>query len=490
MRQENLKAVMSESQNPTRKKRPEKIADEEQVRPRFRFRFFENWTFERETLPSLPLAPSFPQPSEFELELAALARQAGRNLGGLEADFAWLAVAVYLADRLSPRLPYGQNGAEYWRRDITIEIPVRDPNHWLNARIELEEALSFLTEDDWSLEFVIRLQLFDAESQRHLEKLASPPLDWAALFSGGLDSLAGALRWLNKSQGKGILVSGQTHNRIALAQREQVAAMRQFFPRMIEHVGVKYQLRKQKIEGFEWSQRTRAFAHIALGALAARMSGCESLFLFENGFGALNLPCDSAQIGSQNSRGTHPTFLMLMSALIQKVFDARFKVANPYTFLTKAEMLDELPLGRFDELLQSSFSCDIYPNYNRREEQCGVCGSCLVRRLAFHASGRPDPGNSYTIDVLDLQKELREREFTALMKLSLQSRALSSSWRDSTEETWTRLASQWPDLLRTERQFGKQSKFSTCSVRLLEKHVNQWRAFEDSIRPKELAYAA
>jgi hypothetical protein len=190
--------------------------------------------------------------------------------------------------------------------------------------------------------------------------------------------------------GNGLLVSGQTHPRIATGQQAQVAGLRDHFPGRLEHIGISYGIPdKHGLSGFESSQRTRGFVHIAFGALDALMADNEQLFLFENGFGALNLPCDSAQIGSQSSRGTHPVFLLRMAAFVRAVFERRFLISNPFTFSTKAQMLAAPGMDQFVSLLQKSFSCDRFPNYHHKTPQCGCCASCLVRRLAFCGSGFP-----------------------------------------------------------------------------------------------------
>src|SRR5262249_13023132 len=146
----------------------------------------------------------------------------------------------------------------------------------------------------------------------------------------------------------------------------------------------------EKLEnsGMDSSQRTRSFVHISLGILSAMLVGCRQLFLFENGIGAFNLSCDHSQIGSQNSRGTHPVFLLRMSAFASAYFEDRFAVANPFLFIAKGQMLTFPAVNGFEDLLQRTFSCDRFPNYHRRASQCGHCPSCLIRRVSFHASVR------------------------------------------------------------------------------------------------------
>lgn len=456
-------------------------------RPEFRFRFANDWTFSRESSSSLTIAHDF-QGIAFKGDFVALAKQARRPLVPREADFAWLALAIYLADRTAPRNPYGNNGPAFWRRRIHIVIGVNDPSAWQAVTPPLIDALEYLTEDDWTFEFIGGRAAFAVESQEHFREMRGPRIGWTSLYSGGLDSGAGALRWLRSVAGIGLLVSGQTHPRIAAGQQAQVAEMRDHFPQRIEHIGIDYGVPdKRGLSGFESSQRTRAFIHTALGSLAALMADNEQLFLFENGFGALNLPCDSAQIGSQNSRGTHPVFLQRMAAFVRAVFDRPFVIANPFTFSTKAQMLAAPGMDEFASLFRKSFSCDRFPNYHHKTSQCGCCASCLVRRLAFHGSGIADDLAGYTRDVLRPQRQLHESELLALTKLSIQASTLAEALRSPSP--WSALCLRWPDLIRTQMEFGSAT-FQETVIDLLRRHVAEWQAFATPLRGSALALAA
>ncbi len=371
-------------------------------------------------------------------------------------------------------------GPAHWRRRIQLEIQVSDVAVWRNSAAALAHALAFLTEDDWTFQFLPGRAEFAAERQGYFPKLSATENAWTSLFSGGLDSLAGALQWLARTEGTCLLVSGQTHSRIAIGQESQVAGLRDHFPRRIEHVGIHYGFpdkQRHELSGFESTQRTRAFIHTALGSVTALMAGNSQLFLFENGFGALNLPCDSSQFGSQNSRGTHPVFLLRMAAYVSAVFSQPFVIANPFTFSTKAQMLSALNGQQLGALLQESFSCDRFPNYNHFESQCGCCPSCLVRRLSFHVAGLADEPKHYTTDVFHPRRQLRERESLSLSKLSVQVESLDSCLRLC--DPWPALCAQWPDLLRTELEFGSPG-FRETTINLLRRHVAEWRSFSSA----------
>lgn len=439
--------------------------------------------------PSLRVAPDICGVA-FDADLNALAKQARRPLTGLEADFIWLGIAIYLADRCAPRYPYGMNGPAHWRRRIHLEIPFSDAVAWSGVEAAVVHALEFLTEDDWTFEFRPGRAELAAERQRHFPKMRGPDIAWTSLFSGGLDSIAGALQWLAGTAGVGLLVSGQTHIRITTGQESQVAELREQFPGRIEHVGIGYGFpdkHRHELEGYESTQRTRAFMHTALGSVVAHMAGNSQLFLFENGFGALNLPCDSAQFGSQNSRGTHPVFLRRMAELAAGIFSKPFVIANPFTLSTKAQMLAATSVRNLGPLLQKSFSCDRFPNYKHAQSQCGCCPSCLIRRLSFHAAGLTDDGNNYSTDIFHPRRPLREAELLSLSKLAVQSDTLASCMR--LKEPWPALCAKWPDLLRTELELNSPG-LRDAFINLLRRHVDEWGSFSSAIHSDSLGLAA
>lgn len=462
---------------------------EQGERPEFHFEIHDNWTFTRSTSPQLSGSADFTD-VPFDCELAALAKQAGRALLAIEADFMWVAMAVYLADRFSQRSPYGPNGRSYWRRKIHVTIPMSDRKRWAALERKLVLALGFLTEDDWTFKFTAGRRPFNEEDQAHFSQLPPQPITWAALYSGGLDSAAGAVNWLQRNDERALLISGQTNGRIAVGQREQVAELRTHFPQRIDHVGVEYGVPdKTGLNGFESSQRTRAFVHVAMGALAAQAMGMEQLILFENGFGALNLGCDSGQIGSQNSRGTHPVFLSRMGTFIAGVFARPFAVENPYLFSTKSQMLQGSADGQFNRLFQRSFSCDRYPNYPHKASQCGRCPSCLVRRMSLHAANLSDDADAYSFNILAGKPfdQLRDVELLPQVKLSVQADALADGLY--APEPWHRLTEAWPELFRAEKELSLPN-FSQDVTALLKRHVLEWRAFMRAAHGRQVSVAA
>ena len=112
-------------------------------------------------------------------------------------DLLEVAAYVYCADqRIARGSAMLTNFGEDWRRSLIFSIPVRHPEVWQRADVQelLLDTLGFLSDD--SYEFHFRT----AETPVQPRELYFPELldalqdnDEVALFSGGVDSFAGAV---------------------------------------------------------------------------------------------------------------------------------------------------------------------------------------------------------------------------------------------------------------------------------------------------------
>ena len=113
---------------------------------------------------------------------------AGGRLPALVEDLLDIASSVFVADRCVRR---GAADSAAWSRRMRVEVVVSDPSAWSSEplRSALADVLTWLTEDDWRLTFTGR-----PERPRWIApRLAIDSGEHdVALFSGGLDSVAGA----------------------------------------------------------------------------------------------------------------------------------------------------------------------------------------------------------------------------------------------------------------------------------------------------------
>jgi len=105
-------------------------------------------------------------------------------------DLLVLAAHVHAADTRISRASESQDG---WTREIRLSVPVSDPERWTAAAPTFVRMLNFLTGDRWSIAFRARPRRFALVAPTPAGRLIGPPFDDLALFSGGLDSLIGAI---------------------------------------------------------------------------------------------------------------------------------------------------------------------------------------------------------------------------------------------------------------------------------------------------------
>ena len=313
-------------------------------------------------------------------------------------EFARLAVLAYLVDRTTPR-PHGS-----WLREFDLQVPVWDPAPWLGAAAALQRLLGFLTSDWWRLTFV------RARTPRAQTSRPAPAGPAAALFSGGADSLAGALIFEHQTGTSPILVSHRDWPLVTGVQNALTAKLTEFWgnppPAFSATIGrSRNQLGSGEAFGQEETSRARSLLFVALGLAIAAQSGVP-LRISENGFAALNPPMGGERRGALSTRTTHPWYLAELQRILDRV-GAHSAIENPFAYHTKAEMFAQVAAnhGRdvASKLLSASHSCARGDNRFAAVEgalHCGVCFGCLVRRAAFVGSGLTDH-TVYVIDDLD-----------------------------------------------------------------------------------------
>lgn len=317
------------------------------------------------------------------------------DLGGIgnvpvpNRDLVAVATAVFLADRTTRR-PRG------WRRAIELEVPVYDPAAWAAVSDDLSATLRLLASDEWTLNFV---QRGSTEPPSELTEVRNER-DRALLFSGGADSLCGAVEAL--TQGARVqLVSHWDWTGHSGVQRLVVRELEARFPGQVVLRQVHLGRRNQQLGGGQFgdepSRRTRSLLFIALGLAVASTQPKVGLWIAENGYAALNPPLAGERRGALSTRTTNPLVLDTLQRVFRRV-GAHADFENVFGRATKGQMFARVAsiLGTADasKLLSLSHSCSHvrwaagtgYPP----ETQCGVCFGCLVRRAAFHASGVQD----------------------------------------------------------------------------------------------------
>lgn len=317
--------------------------------------------------------------------LSHIAESSGTVPSPVAIDLIYLAMAAYAADVRIPR----RFGAERWQRQIVLHLPVQDLALWSKHAGHVERALSFLTGDTWELRLRPREAANPAKRRSKLNNVQV-----VCLFSGGLDSLVGALDLL--AQGKFVALVGHHGSGTTNSVQERVlaAVTRKYGPTAAPFM-FHAQPPKGNVKDGEPSMRSRSFLFLSLGvAVASAVGGTAPLIVAENGLISLNVPLTAARSGSRSTRTTHPHFVALFRELLRRLGlpDA---VEMPYRFRTKGEMLreckDTATLAAAAPLTMSCSHPEV-GRYQRRSpnNHCGYCVPCIIRKAAVNSAGVAD----------------------------------------------------------------------------------------------------
>ena len=412
------------------------------------------------------------------------------------ADLLEVAMSVYAADRRSRR---NYRGVNTGHRRINVRVGVSDPGFW--ARPEMTEFLSeflyWLSEDEWSFDFTRRqAPSIPGGQQGFLFPIPPEAPATVSLFSGGLDSLAGlAKRSREQAAASHVLVSGYTHNRLVGQQRRQVEMIRSAWDRRralghdpgLHHIAVPFGIDKSRRSGEEPSQRTRALVFLSLGAATAVQAQTDTLWVYENGTGALNLPLNASQLGVDNYRGIHPRSLIMAERLFELALEKKVKIRNPFLFETKAEMCRSLAVSGLAAVVRETVSCDNYPVRVRGKTQCGHCTSCILRRQAIRCGGltKDDPPQGYQYDVLDSAADMDGDKLHGIEVMRGQVYELERCL--SNDDPWLALASSFPELERTcmelaDHRDEEADRIRDKVIRLYRTYAHEWKSFPNILR--------
>jgi hypothetical protein len=210
-----------------------------------------------------------------------------------------------------------------------------------------------------------------------------------ALWSGGLDSLAGLCNRLSaEPRGHYTLLGTGSNTILHNTQRQVAVGLRDKFPGRIRLIQLPMQLDESAALRKEPSQRSRGFVFMLLGAACAYLAGKRSLHIYENGIGAINLPLRASEVGLDHTRAVHPLSLRDASNLVTELLGTQFNFENPFLFSTKAMMCQALVETGCVDLAFETISCDRL--HREKPMQCGYCSSCLLRRQSLAVHGVED----------------------------------------------------------------------------------------------------
>ena len=312
--------------------------------------------------------------------------QIGKRTSPELLDLFLLACIVYAIDRRISRF----TAADNWTRSFSFTLPVDKPGAWEEIKPTVDQCLSFLTGDEWNVNYERRkTDLVRIKRDYGTELLWN--VEAVSLFSGGLDSLVGVIDFLEQNLKSSIVLVGHHDPRIPGPFSDQssvLGILDSKYPARLSPIliGIGADL------GNDTSLRGRSFLFISLGLYAAHSySDDVPLLIPENGTMALNVPLTPSRVGSCSTRTVHPYYLSLLRKIAIHL-GINNPLVNPLELKTKGECLSDcLNQDTLKLAIPFSVSCakrgHRFAWVRRSAKQCGGCIPCIYRRAALHKIG-------------------------------------------------------------------------------------------------------
>lgn len=323
-------------------------------------------------------------------------------------DLLILASLVQAADILISREHESQDS---WTREIRLIVPVSDISIWQRSNTLLTRILNFLTGDIWKINFRLRPSEFKELVPNSTPVLDDMQFNTVSLFSGGLDSLIGAVDILESKKAP-LFISHSNEGSISDAQKKCFDGLKKRYKNLpfdrlriwLSFPGMKINNRKH-----EMTTRGRSFLFFSLAVFAGTGFNKEfTVNVPENGLIALNIPLDSLRLGSNSTRTTHPFYIARWNEFIHTL-GINGHIKNPYWNKTKGEMVSECKNKKLlKELFPQTLSCSSPTKghyHGIGTQHCGYCLPCLIRRAAINSGfGKGSDTTIYTVN--DLHKKV------------------------------------------------------------------------------------
>lgn len=359
------------------------------------------------------------KPKAVSLRIGHMRKSLVLGLPNVALDLIEIAAFVYAIDSSVSRGGLtDQNMGANWNRRFRVTLPVRNIALWSDPDLKqtLEETLMFLSGDQFIFDFTEK-QAGEPLHERYFEfgKESAWQPDSVLMFSGGLDSFAGALEEIIDRKQKVALISHFSATKIAPVQRDLQNHMSvKLGSQMLMHFPMRVQLKRGT--NAEGTHRSRSFLFAALGMATAIAFEQKRVSFYENGVVSLNLPPVGNVLGTRATRTTHPQTLQRFESLFSMIFKQELRVENPFFWRTKTDVVQTIArLGMADQIAFTRSCADVH-NQTKQHPHCGRCSQCIDRRFAMLAAGLAshDPEEAYRFDLMTSPRERVQDKEVAL----------------------------------------------------------------------------
>ena len=292
-------------------------------------------------------------------------------------DFERLVLSLYLLDKYLPN-----------EKQLCFETTSTKALESIAA--DVEHLFHFLTNRNLSIKVEASRQEEIAKQDRLFSKNSlSDDRGLPCLFSGGLDSAAGAIVLMKEERDPTLSHTATSNITLGKATKLRSQSCLRRLPLIIT------EMRTEGVDSV--TGKTRGLLFISNALVLASSLGKDRLFLPENGPLMIN-PHVSLQ--AEPTKNAHPYLISALEKIFKGITQSCIKIDPIFKDATKAEIGARV---LNDGIIDSSWSCF---NVQGQSKMCGICFACFVRRLSLLAIGYEEKPGTYELDPFALDRSL------------------------------------------------------------------------------------
>ncbi|MGB8780464.1 MAG: 7-cyano-7-deazaguanine synthase [Candidatus Bathyarchaeia archaeon] len=305
------------------------------------------------------------------------------------------------ADGISYPIPLKEQYVDFLRLVLGLHIiEIRHLEYVKELRMETSYPDDFLSivNDCESLFYLlanmkVNLKIIPSSSRHSWRKIDEGTLYKDIVpFSGGLDSLCGAL---SSSKHSRIILSHCKTNLVIFGKVLKLSDMNSFKRSVLYCMDA---TSKTPIAGVS---DTRGLLFLSFAYAIAASLDLRYVTFCENGSQMLDVMLGSLVYPNKPAtKNTNPVYIDKIESIFSNFYDKTFKIECPFKDMTKAEML--LPLKN-EIRFEDTYSCF---SPRGRAAMCGECYNCFVRRLSLLAINVAEKNNVYEVNPFTVTHEI------------------------------------------------------------------------------------
>jgi 7-cyano-7-deazaguanine synthase in queuosine biosynthesis len=289
-------------------------------------------------------------------------------------------------------------------RHIKLMIPVFNLQLWSENIQLIEELANWVSEDAFSITFKQTSHI----PGDYVNNLLPANNNNVTLFSGGLDSFAGAYQNF-KNNIQSDYVGFVNKDEEKTKQLDVAMFYKQVFNDSTEIILIEKPIPKKKT----FIQSTRSLLYLALAIAKAYFNSSNNVYLYENGILSLNPEIKNRY----TTKTTHPKTMFLYRSILEKV-NIMIDINHPFLFKTKGQIINDMD-ENFKQTIKHTFTCGQGRSNPERAHtgQCGVCIPCLLRKISLAAYDNEkydvDYEYQYAVKINEIKEDPYRKDYSS-----------------------------------------------------------------------------